>query len=857
MNLKGSMVILLMAILLGAGLLLAGCELEGKEEGAQLPTRGYGTFKMHVDDVGPVRELSETGTETGRRGFYADYDQDGESDHFYQIDKPSGGIVALSFSPVDGFADGALPIAMSRFWPGYQDYEIPLESLTSWIKIDQVVGYRKGDYVDEPNYLVYNDRVNDEELEAAMTGQRQVFDMYLVSAGVVDPGRAGASSAGEPHPAEEGDEAEDGADITPAAIGEEAEDCDKWEKLCNFEDECGLFGSNWSVADCKRTLYQFSADPKTLRYFKCADNCRDEGCQGFTACQKTCWEENLPDVFGCSGQYGPIITDVIYVVRRGNNVYRVGEGYTLSDGEQLAVYFEYTDPESDFGGGKLVVNFGNGEKTLSVPGSLGRSSFEDKAYIGFTVDTPVASGDYEFTAHLVDAGCGNVGDDVTGKFSSGGQNEEVSGELGGFRLGFEMFEIYDRGLDILNVGRGFVDVRSVKMLPNRFLYELMQFDVAIVQAYIWTFTGTDKFYDLNWDAVNKLIFTTTHDTRGTKWDETDDLQAMAFYIDQPMSSGLFTFYGDEGWNIYPVAPYGDNEDQPFMRGDFENTRIHVPYEPIYQVNPEYTGCYDSCEYWIDYIYNMARNSVRGYSSADEALAACKANSADAFWRGLFTCYKKAEAGINGCVSLDSCVDDVPDESSTGPMCDYVENIPLLLRAKVSASFAASPTYAKLLTNTENDPNWRPLKIGVIAQNADTGAWMALPGYRDLEYPSKEDYTIPLPYMPLVSNKFIQISSDASSMQSQLYPAIFDLDPDTGSVIPYGSGMYDASTNDNVDEDWFYLLVYTWNWADGEQEGWTLGYVAGNTIYGWVNPYETIVELNFGDLRATGGTSLQP
>jgi hypothetical protein len=111
-------------------------------------------------------------------------------------------------------------------------------------------------------------------------------------------------------------------------------------------------------------------------------------------------------------------------------------------------------------------------------------------------------------------------------------------------------------------------------------------------------------------------------------------------------------------------------------------------------------------------------------------------------------------------------------------------------------------------------------------------------------------------MPLVPNDFMQIANINGVQQSQMYIAIFDLDAHTGNATPYGEGLYPK--NDVVTQgDWFYLLVYSYNWTDPEQEGWTLGFVSGSTIYGWANPYETIVDLTFGDLRVTGTTILQP
>ena len=288
-----------------------------------------------------------------------------------------------------------------------------------------------------------------------------------------------------------------------------------------------------------------------------------------------------------------------------------------------------------------------------------------------------------------------------------------------------------------------------------------------------------------------------------------------------------------------------------MRGDFASTRIKIPFHPISQVSLQYTGCADTCDYWVNYIYDTGHKTVPGFATRDEAIAACQGNSADGFWRGLFTCYKKAAATINGCISLDSCLSALPNPGSSGKLCDHAQDVPLNVRVKVDPAYVGSDTYGPLIANA----NGR-LKVGAIAQNATSGTWMALPGtYQDFVY-GKTDYALSLAYMPLVPNDFMQIANINGVQQSQMYIAIFDLDAHTGNATPYGEGLYPK--NDVVTQgDWFYLLVYSYNWTDPEQEGWTLGFVSGSTIYGWANPYETIVDLTFGDLRVTGTTILQP
>lgn len=852
---KGSAVTLVLTSLLIAGLLwLSGCTLEGEDEADLLPQRGYGTLKLSVDDIGPVSEPNEAGQSTGRYGFWFDQDQDGEPDEFYQINQPSGGIVALSFDQETGMADGGFPVAFARFRPGKEFYEIPLESLTSWILKDRAIGYHQARYIDDKDILVYMDRLIDAELEAPLTGERKVFDFNLVSRGTVNPSQAGASSAGAPDPVDEGEDdiltfSDDDVDFTPSRLGDADSDCDDYNSLCRYEEENGFFASGWSRTDCKQRLFNITKDPRGKKYFTCVRACKNNnpGGSGFPGCQEDCVDESLQDVYGCDGMYGPEVRDIIYIVRRGNDVFRVEKGFSLIDGDTLGVFVDYADVEGDTAAGQMIVDFGGNQTTLDLPGSgIKFNSFEDKVFLGFTVAGPVPAGTFDFTITLVDRECGNQGMPAAGSFQSEGQTEE-GGSLP-TKMSFEMFEVYDRGLDKYTLGKGFVDISSIKMQAGgNYLYELMQFDVAIVQAYFWGFSQTDKFMDLTWDNVNKLIFTTTHDTRKTKYDETDDIQAMAFYIDQPMSAGLFTFYGDEGWNIYSKSPYGDNDDQPFMRGDFETTTIKLPYWPIYEVNTKYTGCVVPCEYWIDFIYDEARASVRGFGSREEAIQHCQAHSADPFWIDTFTCYKKADSQNNGCISLSDCLGDVPDASNNAPnLCEVIDDVYLKVEVNVDQAYLANETYADVLSQTGDEA----LRLGLYGA---TDEWKLIPGGNVTFDLNKQNYKLSMPYMPLVPDEFMQIIDAGGAMQSQLYLAL--VGEISGTTVVYGTGFYPP--NDDMDGDWLWLVLYSYNWVDPQSEGWTLGPVSGNTIYGYYNFFEPIIEINFGDARATGGSIIEP
>ncbi|NLH48199.1 MAG: hypothetical protein GX444_06305 [Myxococcales bacterium] len=850
---KRAATILTIALMMVASFWLSGCLILQEDDKAdELPMRGYGTFKMSVDDVGPSRETDEGGVFTGRQGFYFDINQDEKPDLFYQIKRPSAGIIALSFG-ADGYASGGLPVAMASLKPGQTEYEIPLESLTEWIKADQALGYRKGQYLDDKDMLVYTNRIFDSEMEAPMTGGHQFFNYQLVSLGVYNAGSGGSAAQyedesldGENEQLEEpfGDE----ENFTPAATGDADVRCGGWKKHCEKLESCDHFGADWSVAECtdRLTSFAFGKYAPSQRYLTCINECSpNASCDKFMKCRNKCWDEQYDDAYGCESSYGPDANDVVFIVERNGQYYKESPGYTLQDGEKMAIYVDYKDVEGDFGGGKVTVTGGAKKVVYDVPNGPGRSSFEDKALVGVTIQTPLPKGDYQLVFRLKDSTCGREGQPFRIKFSSAGvkkgDNEAIQGSLN-----FEEYEVFQIAIDKYNMGKGFLDAAAIKSYTsNEFLYELMEFDVAIVQAYIWSMTGKDSFGMMSMDDLNSAIFTTTHDTKGTKFDETDDIQAMAFYIDQPMTPGLFTFYGDEGWNIYPVGPYGDNEDQPFMRGDFESTTVHIPFAPFTTVSTEYTGSADACEYYLDLLYGEEVNGAApGFDTKADALENCKNHSASNYWLALMRCMKTTDDGQNGCVSLDACLKGVGTPGSGQRISDVTKEIPLNITVTIPPEFLASETYGPMLTEAGR------LKVGVLGQ-AVTG-WEVMPGTSVDFNINRTEYSIPLPYMPLVPERFIQISTPESSRQAQLYFGLYD--PETKSVL---ATNWNEPSEVYEDGEWFYLLIYSLNWVDPAQEGWALGVVSENTIYSFVDPYTSVANVTFGDLRAIQEDNLKP
>lgn len=856
---KGSTTALAIALLMAGLLLMSGCIYLAEDgEVEELPTRGYGTLKLKIDDVGPATEVNEGGVPTGRMGFRVDFDHDGRRDYFYQIRRPSAGVIALSFGD-DNYANGALPAGMTRMVPGQEDYEIPLDSLTTWVARPRILGYRPAQIVDDPNTLVYLDRIFDREVEAPMTGNHMTEKFRFVSLGALDVSEKAnqVDDVEEPiadDPFADDEFIDEDPDFTPADFGDTDTRCGGWTKICEKLDSCGEWGAEWTLEECTHMLYFFTKVPAGQRYLRCINdelNPARQDCDTFLEKRQACWDEQFADAFACDGEYGPEAADIILMVERDGTVFEVPSGYTVQAGEKLAVFIDYRDVEGDFTNGELAVR-GVKEK-LTIPLKLGRNGFEDRTYVGFTVANPLPAGEYNLVVTLTDNVdvCGKPGVPFPVTFNSAGTQVADAEEVNPGQRAIEFYEVFTDHIDRHNTGEGFIDVRVINTKGEgeySFLYQFTDFDVAFIQAYFWSFVGIDSFDTMDIDTLNRAIFTTTADDRDTKYDGTDDIQAYAFYIDQPMGSGLFSFYGDEGWNIYPKAPSGDNEDQPFIRGDLEETQIHVPFVPFYDVDPRYTGCGNLCDHWVNTAYDEGL-SMPGFSPGDagraDALDNCLANSGSHYWMGAMTCIKQANDGDNGCTPLGGCLDQIGGPPQGGKrLCQTNDPVPLNIRITFPEKYLADPEYRALLINDRTDPDWQPLVVGLFAQMTVGG--QIVPGASvEINYP-QEQYELLLPYMPHVPGTFFQIAQAESSIQSQLQVGI--LDPRDGAVL--GGGYYEPDAL-YEDDEWYWLPLYSYNWTGVTMQGWSLGVVSGNTIYEMVNPYEQVIALTFGDLRSVG------
>ena len=859
-------------VLMTLTFLLAGCELEADKEVTEMPSRGYGdTFKIHVDDVGLFRDIDESGKTTDRRGLWYDRDhdffdrpdgvdiRDNVKDMFYQIDKPTAGIIGLSFGE-DGYADGGKPIAMAKLVPGVQDYDIPLDSIMEWVREDAALGYIPSKYNDDSNILVYYNRVTGVEYEAALTGEKRERGYKFQSLGTIRVRPGGTKSATSEDPEELYSTDEDEGDYAPAFVGDVNPRCAEWGEVCKKEDECDMFEDGWSVTDCKQRMFNYYDGNVGSQYLGCLKGCLGKGCDEFQTCKNLCLKNRLTDAYGCGGSYGPDVMDVFYVIETDGEYAFAEEGVEISGDSRLSVYVEYADVECNMDGGKFIVTINGNETKFNLPSGIGCNSVQDGLFIGFTFENPFPEGRVDFSLSMSDGElngepCGQIGEQTyNGYFEVSEPGRDViDTRFDEIRRMFDMFEVYAPNLTKYNTGTGFIDVHSI---ASKFVYELMEFDVGIIQGYIWSFKGTHSLGDLDLTRLNNLIFTTTHDTRGTKYDESDDVQASAFYIDQPMSPGLFTFYGDAGWNLYPKGPYGrENDNQPFVKGDFETTRVSLPMNPYFSVDLKYTGCAASCETYFETVYDVLRKKFKAFDTREEAMESCQNDFRDEYWSCQVDCIKKAEVGLNGCITLDNCQKNCPSSPSGGNQswCDMADDIAIKMQLNIDSAFLSNCVYKKVLYGPDSEQaggcswtqdeieDWEPLKIGVLGIST-AGSLDPLPGAVEDVEPGKSNYLIHLPFGPKMPLTFLPIGSEMSAGQGQMYLAAFDKD---GKI--FATGFYPP--DDNNDVGWLWLLIYGYNWSGGSLEGWSLGTVAGNSITDTVDIREPVLEMEFGDIRA--------
>ena len=831
----------------------AACQLEGEEEAATLPTAGYDTFKIVTDPVGLVQEKDFNGAGTGRIGYLWDNDLDGVGEKFYQINKPYAGIIGLMFGD-DGYASGGQPFALAKLYPWQTEYEVPVDILTDWVLGNAALGYRKGEYVDEDNTLVYIDRVKDSEEEALLTGRHETADFRFHNFGVVN---ADSSKAA---PASEGED--QGGDITPSRPGDQSPKCGEYRSFCDAVSD--TFVSGWSKADCVNNLYQRNDGNYGTRYNSClANNCKNAG--DVLACAKDCRDQHLQDVFGCAGENAPEVADVLYLVGSGNQVALAEKGITITGDQSLSAYFMYKDAECNLAGGEMIVTVNGAETRFGIPAGVGCNSFEDRALLGFTFPN-LPNGEYEFTVAfqdgILDQGvrqleCNKVGPAYTGSFVVDGVSRESNGALATAYLPLDMYEVYKEKLDAYTVGKGFIDTRVV---DPQFFVDFPEFDVGFIQGYIWSIANTDDFGEWNFQVLNNSIFTTTQNDRETKFDESDDVQSYAFYIDQPLASGLFTFYGDAGWNLYPKGPSGDNNDQVFVRGAFGDTWMYVPFKPFNPLDPnnrdtKYVGCtFDATtiasKVFDAYPNGLGKNSFDGMSR-EEFTETIQANPVAPWSACRIQCIKETMAELNGCTDLSDCVDACTDSGKPNPaapvnLCKYFDPLYVDVTVTVPPEFAASETYAALFQKDE-DGEW-PLKVGLYAQT-NSGQQGVPGGYVDF-IPGKTSYRIPFPYFPALPLEFLPINSATSAGQAQIYLTLFDK-----KGVAYGTPDMPADASHDV--PWTYLVLYSYNWVSPTQEGWSLTELEGNSITAFVNPFNVNVPITFGLLGGLGQDDLAP
>jgi hypothetical protein len=795
-----------------------GCTLQGDKEEDGFEEVKYDTFKIFVDDVGPVPEQDMTGNLSGRWGMMKDGNVDGRPDSFYQLPKPNAGIVGLIFGD-DGYAAGGKAFGMTAFKAGQTHYETPLASLTQWVRDGAVLSIDESKYMGRPDTLLYLDRITGEEMTAPLTGKKEEVVFSALPMGKVTLGLDMTTKSyftkedykDDDFTPQAGEELYGRCIDEPESAGEE--DKPDYREVCQMLDEAGMLADYgkvpcaaddqcdsgysctqgychgggvfqaepWGVKRCMQEMFYHNDGAGGTRFNACLmNNCLDSS--NVSGCFDKCKVEQLSDENGCSGEYSPEIGDVAYVIKSPAGTYQIQEGGAVISSNSLSVFFDYMDADCNFHTadadwahiGQVVVEMtegADGGTTFTLPpGSLelGCNSFEDKKMLGFTF-AELSEGTYKFkitlkqyqisTKLLVSAGFAAMNMEAQGAYISQLEKNQkdndvvtivcdksspsyegsfvVSNFIGGDNLvaniknlTFVMHETYVQEIDEYGLGRGFIDVLAADPV---YMTELMDLNVAMIQGYIWSVIDADSFPDWDMDTLNSSIFGTTADNRHTKYIDTDDIQASAFYLDQPMTPGLFTFHGNTGWNIYPKAPSGNNSDQPFVLGDFDTDEVYMPMKPFLKVDPRYAGCDFDGDYWGDYLYRQLaeeRGFVDGalgrvysceridnlisdyFGSRDKQdfIADAEAYSAYPYWNCRISCLKDTDGGVNGCYTLEDCLDLCPEgdpkaaqkEPFTQCQMPGYERLDLTVEVSVPPAFRGSPKYAHLF-NEPDDP----------------------------------------------------------------------------------------------------------------------------------------------------------
>lgn len=236
---------------------------------------------------------------------------------------------------------------------------------------------------------------------------------------------------------------------------------------------------------------------------------------------------------------------------------------------------------------------------------------------------------------------------------------------------FKFWEVLAPHLSRFTVGTGFIDAKS---MSSDYLYALEDFDLSIMQGMVGTMTTSYDLYEMDWSGFNAMLFTNTTNLRKSKFNFTDDIESAAFYIDQPLTPGLFTFYGDAGWNIFPKAPAGiENRNQAFVRGDFETTRLPIRLTPAYSTEIKYTGCVTGCDYYIDFLYDFVHYDLEQFDTREDALENCELNVADPYWGCIIDCINLSDNNINGCITFDSCTSSCEDNFHVVTLFDVIKD----------------------------------------------------------------------------------------------------------------------------------------------------------------------------------------
>ena len=875
---------LALAILMVVG--LTSCFLQADEDAKndEIPSNTGKYFQVRTDDIGVATELDETGNPTGRLGQWLDRDRDGVPNEFYQLVNPKVGVFGLGFDQETGMANKAKTLAMIDVIPGKTKYKLPLKPLKHWIKVGDVEKKRSGKTKDDLDTIEWTDPIDGTKESGFLTGEIKNAVWTASSTGLAkvvgnsndDDDDTGDDDTGDDDTGDDdtGDDDTGDDDTGDDDDVERVLTCEKYTELCLKADDCLDFAEGWTQTSCENWFANNWRTTEIRKYMQCLNTCLDKSCVDFAACKDDCLAVELVDELGCDGTYGPEIVDVYILGDDGKFGVQLSNEFTVNRHNKVGIYLQYRDVEGDLEGGRIMASFNGGGFTEvsdnPLPAGLSYSTIDSNYLIGFTLANPLPTGNHIVEIYIEDA-CKRAGNIATIKFTvnNDGPTDVNLDEFNG-KVGEVIAEFFYTAVNRFNENKG---ILAEPALPRDLFFDIEGVSVGLMQCYIWLVQTQVDQSEYTFREINTAILATTTSTNGTKYDPLDDMQASIFNFDEAMTPGVLLIWGDKGWNLFYQGPYGGS-DANFIWGDFAKHEVKVRTEPYYTVSEKYKGCRDNCEYWVNFIYRQPTldgedpdlhtglgttlKDHKGKELSDQkAFELCQETSANGYWNCVIGCGKREEddafdrqqeAMENGdqirCISGLDCIEECKWDDVAKTYCDIAPDRALKIKVEIPSYYLSKTKHRNRLLNE----NGR-LKVGVYIRGAGL-----IPGAFETFDPYKTLYTIHLPYGDTMPNSYFTANKTAD-INMQAMPALVESsesDPYTGSL--WGAPFNEP--NDLYSTNWYWLVMYGYNWTNPQIEGWSLYSVEEPYLQDPYDFKDTRVTVTYGDIRAVDGGILK-